>query len=119
MVRTALLMTDSVWLRQVVSFALGNAGYEVIDAADEKRALNELRERKVGIVILVGDMKETDAADFISTLRKTADHRFTPILLITSEPRGAEAARRTGASGWLIRPFTHNQLIEVVNRLLR
>ena len=117
---TVLLVGGSLSLRQTVAFALGNAGYRVIIAATGKDALNELDAHGIQAVITDSETDEMNVPEFIQHLRNRPGHRFTPVVMLASELHtlGAGGGDKTDVSTWVIKPFTPEQLIEVLKGFL-
>ena len=62
--------------------------------------------------------------DGIGLTRKLREHpkfKGTPILILTTESseQMKQAGRAAGATGWLVKPFDPNRLIEVIQKVLR
>jgi len=116
-----LIADDSPSMRQLVSFSLEDAGYEVLTAADGTEALEKLKGNSIDMIITDLNMPKMNGIELIKKLRNGAGFGFRPILMLTTEScddmkmQGKEA----GASAWIIKPFTPEKLIEVVRKLLR
>ncbi|HEY2988404.1 MAG TPA: response regulator [Candidatus Binatia bacterium] len=121
MSKLALVVDDSTTMRRMVGMTLREAGFEVIEGANGQEGLSRLDGRTVDIIVTDVHMPVMDGLTMVQAVRKRSDHRFTPILILTTEfsdemkRRGKEA----GASGWIVKPFNPHQLREVVCRLLR
>lgn len=119
-----LIMTvdDSTSVRQMVSFTLSGAGYQVLEATDGKDALSKLGEATT-IDMLVTDlnMPNMDGIELVRSIRTQQRHKFIPILLLTTESQEAkkQQGKAAGASGWIVKPFNADQLVGVVRRLLK
>ncbi len=115
-----LAVDDSASMRQMVSFTLKSAGHEVIEAADGEEALGKARTSKVDLVLTDVNMPRMDGITLIKELRKLPDYRFVPILTLTTES-GADkkmAGKQAGATGWIVKPFSPDQLIATINKVL-
>ena len=121
MSKTVLIVDDSASMRQLVSFALKDAGYGVMDAVNGKDALNKLNGTKVDMVITDLNMPEMDGIEFIKQMRNRSGYRFTPIVMLTTESQESkkQEGKQAGASGWIVKPFTPEQLIDVVKKFAR
>ena len=108
-------------MRQLVSFTLKDAGYDVIAAVDGKDALGKLNGIKVEMIITDLNMPNLNGIDFIRQVRQTAGYKFTPIVMMTTESQEARKSegRQAGASGWIVKPFTPDQLVSVVKKFIR
>ena len=115
-----LSVDDSRTMRQMVAFTLKNAGLEVIEAEDGVHALQVLGDDKVDLIITDLNMPNMDGFGLIEALRKHEKHKFTPILVLTTESEGSkkERGKVAGATGWIVKPFNPEKLIQVVNKVL-
>lgn len=117
-----LIMTvdDSTSIRQMVSFTLKGAGYRVIEAVDGKDALAAADGKGVQMVITDLNMPNMNGIELIRALRADPDHRFIPIIMLTTESQGSvkQEGRAAGATGWIVKPFSPEQLIGVVKKVL-
>lgn len=119
MAKTILSVDDSASMRQMVAFTLSAAGYNVVEAGDGVEALNRL-DRPIDLVITDLNMPRMDGIDLIKNIRVGSNCKRVPILMLTTEsqPAKKEAAKAAGATGWVVKPFRPEQLLNAVNRLL-
>lgn len=118
--RCILTVDDSPSMRQMVSFTLKSAGYEVIEAGDGVEALAKARTRKMDLIITDLNMPNKDGISLIGDLRALPDYKFTPILMLTTESGNEkkQAGKAAGATGWIVKPFNPDQLLKTVNKVL-
>lgn len=121
MAKRFLIVDDSASMRQLVSFTIRKAGYEIVAAENGKDALGKLNGPKVDVVITDLNMPEMDGIEFIKKLRGMPDYKFAPIVMLTTESQEAkkQEGRQAGASGWIVKPFTPEQLLEVVRKFVK
>jgi two-component system chemotaxis response regulator CheY len=115
--KTVLVVDKSTAMRQLLSFALKDAGYWVVSAATTEDAVDTLDGSKIEMVIIdLIDRKEGVA--FIQEVRSKAEYRSTPIVILTADSREGKSHRATkiGASALIMKPFTPKQLIDVVRQ---
>lgn len=119
--RTIITVDDSPSVRQMVSFTLQRAGYDVVEACDGRDALDKLALRPAHMVIADLNMPRMDGLDLIRHLRREPQYRFVPIIMLTTENEGdkKQEGRAAGATGWIVKPFTPEQLVAVVGKVLR
>jgi len=117
---TILAVDDSASMRQMVSFTLKGAGYEVIDAVDGVDALNKAKQKAVDLVITDVNMPNMDGITLIAELRKLPNYKFTPLLMLTTEsaPEKKQAGKAAGATGWIVKPFNPDQLLATVKKVI-
>ena len=121
MAKCVLVVDDSETVRQVLQLTLSNAGFDVIEAEDGDDALNKLFSAPV-VDMLITDlnMPNMDGLELIKKIREDKKHRFTPIVMLTTESSEEKkrAGREAGASGWIVKPFKPEQLLKVVKMIL-
>jgi two-component system chemotaxis response regulator CheY len=116
-----LAVDDSASMRQMVSFTLKSAGYNVIEAVDGQDAWEKAGGRSFDLVLTDQNMPRMDGISLTKKLRETAQFKSTPILILTTESSDQmkQAGRTAGATGWLVKPFDPNKLIEVIQKVIR
>ena len=120
MAKTILTVDDATTMRKMVSFTLRGVGHEVLEAQDGVIAYNMLQTRSVDLVITDIHMPNMNGIELIRKLRALPRFGRTPILLLTTESDPAKKAegRAAGATGWIIKPFSQEQLLAVITKLL-
>lgn len=121
MSNTALVVDDSTSMRQMVSCTLKQAGFEIIEASDGQEALSLLGGQPVDVVITDLNMPVLNGLDLIRRLRSLPIYRFTPILMLTTESQQAKKmeGKQAGATGWIVKPFNPERLLDVVRKVVR
>jgi two-component system chemotaxis response regulator CheY len=116
-----LAVDDSISMRQMVSFTLKNAGYEVVEAVDGEDAFDKARQRAFDLVLTDQNMPRLDGIGLTKRLREHPNFKTTPILILTTESSDQmkQAGRAAGATGWLVKPFDPAKLIEVIKKVVR
>jgi len=115
-----LAVDDSSSMRQMVAFTLKGAGYQVVEAADGQEALNKAKSQKFDLIITDVNMPIMDGITFIKNLRGEANYKFTPMLMLTTESSSDKkaAGKAAGATGWIVKPFNPDQLLNTVKKVL-
>lgn len=118
MTKRALTVDDSKTMRDMVSFTLKNAGFDVIDAEDGKDALNKLN-GAVDVIITDLNMPNMNGFELIKALRAKPEYRAVPILMLTTESDDSKKTegKAAGATGWIVKPFNPEKLVQVVNKV--
>ena len=116
-----LAVDDSISMRQMVSFTLKNAGYDVVEAVDGEDAFDKARQRAFDLVLTDQNMPRLDGIGLTKRLREHPNFKTTPILILTTESSDQmkQAGRAAGATGWLVKPFDPAKLIEVIKKVVR
>jgi two-component system, chemotaxis family, chemotaxis protein CheY len=114
-----LTIDDSKTMRDMLRFTLVDAGYEVLQAVDGQDGLDVLRKERVDVVITDINMPKLDGYGVIRHMRADAGYDDTPILVLSTEgdQKTREIGRDAGATGWLVKPFDPDQLVEIVRQV--
>lgn len=120
MSKVILIVDDSASVRQIVSFTLKEAGYEVIEAVDGNDALAKLNGLRIHMIIADLHMPNLDGIALIKAVRANAAYRFTPIIMLTTESQAEkkQEGKAAGAMGWIVKPFRPEQLLAVVKKVI-
>ncbi len=120
MSKMIMTVDDSASVRQMVSFTLKDAGYEVVEAVDGRDALKKIPGLTVHMVITDLNMPQLDGIGLIKELRADAKFKFTPILMLTTESQAErkQEGKSAGATGWIVKPFKPEQLVATVKKVL-
>jgi two-component system chemotaxis response regulator CheY len=120
MAKTILTVDDSPSIRQMVSFTLKGAGYQVVEAADGRQGLDQAKANPVNLILTDQNMPQMDGITMIKSLRAIPQFTTLPILMLTTESSDQIKAqgRAAGATGWLVKPFSPDKLLEVVKKVL-
>lgn len=115
-----LIVDDSVSIRQSVRFILEQGGYTVFDAADGVEGLKKLFEQKVQLVITDVNMPNMDGISMLKKIRETEGIKFVPVLVLTTESQGSmvDEGKKAGATGWIVKPFNNEKLLETIKKIL-
>ena len=115
-----LAVDDSASMRQMVSFTLKGAGYDVTEAADGQDALDKAKSQKFNLVLTDINMPNMDGIELTKELRGLADYKFIPILTLTTEASAEkkQEGKAAGATGWIVKPFDPEQLLATVKKVL-
>lgn len=119
MTKTILTIDDSRTMREMLNLALVQAGYRVIQAVDGVEGLEVLQAEGADVVITDINMPRLDGFGVIEGVRANPVHRATPILVLTTESDATkkDRARKAGATGWIVKPFNPEKLIDAVRRV--
>ncbi|HNG81283.1 MAG TPA: response regulator [Burkholderiaceae bacterium] len=116
-----LAVDDSASMRQMVSFTLKSAGYNVVEAVDGQDAWEKAGGRAFDLVLTDQNMPRMDGISLTKKLRESSQFKATPILILTTESSDQmkQAGRAAGATGWLVKPFDPAKLLEVIKKVIR
>jgi len=117
-----LAVDDSPSLRSLVREALELDGHRVTEACDGRDALARLESSSERLDLVITDlyMPIMDGLTLVKAIRDSARHRFTPVVLLTTESgeEMKQRGREAGATGWLVKPFRIDDLRHVVTQVV-
>jgi len=126
MSKNVLIVDDSATLRASVKFTLTEAGYAVEEAVNGRDGLQKLQElqakgKQISLIISDINMPEMDGITFIKEVKKNIAFKFVPVLILTTESQESKKmeGKNAGAAGWLVKPFSNEQLVGVVKKFVR
>jgi two-component system chemotaxis response regulator CheY len=119
--KTIMTVDDSASLRQMVSVVLRGGGYDVVEAKDGLDALSKLKGRDLNLFLSDINMPGMDGLELTRKLRALPQYKFVPIVLLTTEshPEKKQEGKAAGATAWIVKPFTPDQLLAVVKKVVR
>lgn len=119
MAKRILTIDDSKTMRDMLMLTLAEAGFDVLQAVDGQDGLDVLVTERVDVVITDINMLRMDGYEVIRQLRKNPAFKSTPILVLTteSETEKKNLAREAGATGWMVKPFDPDRLVETVRKV--
>jgi two-component system chemotaxis response regulator CheY len=119
--RSVLAVDDSSSMREVVMLTLKMAGFDVMQASDGVEGLALAQTKQFDLVLTDINMPNMNGIELIRALRALPGYKSTPILTLTTErelPKRQEG-KAAGATGWIVKPFLPDRLIETVQRVLQ
>ena len=120
--KTILLVDDSATILLSISNILGKAGYAVEKASNAADGLKKFASAaKIDLLITDLNMPGMNGIDFIKEVRKLPNYKFMPILFLTTESQQDKRmeAKAAGASGWLVKPATADELLSTIKLVVR
>lgn len=122
MMKTILLVDDSATILLSISNILMKAGYATEKAANAEEALKKLQSGlKIDLLMTDLNMPGMNGIDLIKEVRKLPAYKFVPILFLTTESQQSRKmeAKAAGASGWIVKPATADELLNTIKLVLR
>ena len=115
-----LAVDDSASMRQMVSFTLKGAGFDVREATDGVEALEIAKTESFDLVLTDVNMPNMSGIELVKNLRQLDNYKFTPMLMLTTESAGdmKMQGKQAGATGWIVKPFNPDQLLSTIKRVL-
>jgi two-component system, chemotaxis family, chemotaxis protein CheY len=118
--RKALVIDDTTSIRQMVAATLRQAGFAVSEGCHGQDGLDQADGERFDLVITDLNMPVMDGLAFVRAIRTRPQYKFTPVLMLTTESHETrkQAGKAAGATGWLVKPFDPQQLLQVLARVL-
>lgn len=122
--RYIVVIDDSPTIRVSVELAIKELGFPVKQAENGQDALDKINEIKSGgdeVALCISDinMPVMNGIEFITEFRQI--DKFTPVVVLTTEAEKdmIQKGKSAGASGWIIKPFQAEDLLNVVKRFVK
>ena len=114
-----MIVDDSRTIRDLLRNVLQSAGHIVCLAEDGVDALAQLVEFDPDIIITDLNMPKMNGLELVKKLRLEKKTQYLPILFLTTEgsPEARKEGRAAGATGWIVKPFTADRLLETIERV--
>jgi two-component system chemotaxis response regulator CheY len=118
-----LIVDDSSVMRKIVGRSLRQAGLEILEileASNGSEALTLVKGNSLDLILTDINMPLMDGLEFVRQLRHIESAQHIPVIMITTEAGEAHVveALSLGASGYIRKPFTPEQIKERVISLL-
>ncbi|MGA3095949.1 MAG: response regulator [Bryobacteraceae bacterium] len=112
-----LVVDDSAAIRKILQRVLRQTGMSIgtiHEAGDGQEALEILKARKIDLILSDINMPRMDGLQFLAAVKSSSERRHVPIIMITTEGGETKVAEavRLGASGYVRKPFTADQIKE-------
>jgi two-component system phosphate regulon response regulator PhoB len=116
-----LLVEDEQPIREMVVFALTNAGYEVYEAADARQAQICIAERLPDLILLDWMLPGISGIDYARRLKKDELTRELPIIMLTARAEEEDKVQglESGTDDYVTKPFSPRELVARIRAVLR
>lgn len=121
MAHKVLVVDDSITMVMSLKTTLTMNGFEVETAENGKAALDKLNAGvRPNLILTDINMPVMGGLELIGKVRATSGLKFVPILTLTTESDATkrEAGKRAGATGWIVKPVSGDDLIRVIRKVL-
>lgn len=115
-----LVVDDFSTMRRIVRNLLKELGFTNVDEAEDGAvALQKLNSSQFDFVVTDWNMPNMDGLTLLQTIRQSPHLKHLPVLMITAEAKKENiiAAAQSGASGYIVKPFTAGTLSEKLEKI--
>ena len=119
---TIMLVDDSATILLSIASILSKAGYTVDKSSNAEQALQKFNSgAKIDLLITDLNMPGMNGIELITEVRKLPAYKFMPILFLTTESQQSRKmeAKAAGASGWIVKPATADELLNTIKLVIK
>jgi len=116
-----LVVDDFSTMRRFIRNILDQLGYREVEEADDgDSALEKLRGTRFDLVIADWNMPRMNGLDLVKAIRADEELKTIPVLMVTAEASKENIieAVKSGASGYVVKPFSSDVLKEKIEKVL-
>src|SRR5262245_40984564 len=116
----ALVIDDSRTVRAIIGKILAEVGLEVVEAANGREGLEQLRRAQdVELILVDWNMPEMNGLEVIQAVRAQRVYDPVRIMMVTTETEQEQVIRAldAGANEYLMKPFTREILVAKLSLL--
>jgi DNA-binding NtrC family response regulator len=117
MSRHVLLVEDEPILRLTLANDLAEEGYEVTTASDGAEGLRYIRERSFDMTLLDLKLPKVDGLSLLKSFKAAHPQGFAVMMTAYGTIQSAVAAMKAGASDYLLKPFSSEELLLLLRGL--
>jgi two-component system chemotaxis response regulator CheY len=115
----ALVIDDSKAIRIILRRLLGELGFEVVEAADGREALQQLDVTPFDLALVDWNMPEMNGLEFVREVRGQHGHEDLTMVMVTTETEAGQVVRAlaAGANEYIMKPFSRDVLVDKLSML--
>ncbi len=116
-----LVVEDEQPIREMISFALASAGFDIDEAGDSRQAQMAIANHRPDLVLLDWMLPGTSGIDYARRLKKEELTRELPIILLTAraEEEDKVLGLEAGADDYITKPFSPRELVARIRAVMR
>jgi two-component system chemotaxis response regulator CheY len=118
MSKKVLIVDDSLYMRTIIKDALVEAGYEIVgQAANGESAIDMTLELQPDIITLDNILPDMLGLDILKTLKEEGINSKVLMISAVGQQSVIDEGLRLGVGGYIVKPFSSEQLLEAVKKL--
>jgi DNA-binding response OmpR family regulator len=117
---TLLVIEDELSVQKLLKANLAASGYRVLIAGDGEEALKLIKRERPGLIFLDIRLPGMSGWDVLAWLKSDRQYESIPVVVMTASIHtdGEEMAREMGATDYLVKPFSVDELLDMVKKWL-
>ncbi len=121
MATTILVVEDELEIRELLSFSLGRAGYDVMEADSAEMALNLINTRLPDLIIIDWMLPGISGVELAKRLRRDELTQVLPLIMLTARSEETDTLKSfdSGIDDYMTKPFSPKELIARLKAILR
>jgi len=118
---TVLVIDDEPDIREVMRFALEEAGFRVLEAGHADEARKTLLSDNADLILLDWMLPGRSGLELAKGLKQSSRTRRIPIIMVSAKGEEEDRVRglETGADDYIAKPFSPREMVARVNAVLR
>lgn len=115
-----LCVDDSPTIRMLVKKSLTPEGFDILEAEDGQKALDESKGQDISLFIVDVNMPVMNGFEFVKKIKTIPEFGSTPIVFLTTESAAEKKAmgKELGVNGWIVKPFDGPSLVKLTHMLI-
>jgi two-component system phosphate regulon response regulator PhoB len=118
---TILIVDDEPAIRQMLAFALSNAGFSCQEASDADKAHASIKRGPPDLILLDWMLPGVSGFHLARRLKRDPETRIIPIIMLTARDEEPDKVKglEVGADDYVTKPFSTKELVARIKAVLR
>jgi len=115
------IVEDEPSIATLVKYNLEKENYKVFISNNGEEGLKEIKKIEPDLILLDWMLPDLSGIEICRSLKKDKKFKFIPIIMLTAKGQEEDKVLglNTGADDYLVKPFSHSELVARTNALLR
>lgn len=121
MSKSVLIIEDEPFIIEALSFLLEREGFQLSAYSDGEGCIDFITKIKPDLIILDMMLPNISGMQILENLRNSTEFQNLPVLMLTAkgQTKDRQAAENAGASLFMTKPFSNDEIIANVHKLLQ
>lgn len=119
--KSVLIIEDEPFIIEALSFLLEREGFQLSAYSDGEGCVDFIKKIKPDLIILDMMLPNISGMQILENLRNSTEFSNLPVLMLTAkgQTKDRQAAENAGASLFMTKPFSNDEIIANVHKLLQ